>query len=75
MELGGKFWLMFIAGAVGVAIAGFAFFLILEGAWARWGFLGMCLFFSAILLLFGWIFDRREKRKREELQEAMRTAP
>ena len=35
----------------------------------------MCLFFSGLLLLFGWIFDRREKRKREELQEAMRTAP
>lgn len=75
MELGGRFWLLFIAGAIGCAIAGFAFFLLLEGAWTRWGFLGMSLFFAAILLLFGWIYDRRDKRKRAELTEAMRTAP
>ena len=75
MELGGKFWLMFIAGAIGVAIAGFAFFLILEGAWARWGFLGMCLFIAGVLLLFGWLVDKRDKRQREESLEAARLAP
>jgi phosphoglycerol transferase MdoB-like AlkP superfamily enzyme len=75
MELGGKFWLTFIAGAIGFAIAGFAFFLLLEGAWTRWGFLGMCLFFSAILLLFGWIYDKRDKRRREALEAEMARMP
>ena len=75
MELGGKFWLMFIAGAIAAAIAGFVFFLVLEGAWVRWGFLGMCLFFAAILLLFGWLYDRRAKRRRDEALDMARTAP
>ena len=74
MELGGRFWLAFIAGAIGLAIAGFLFFLLLEGAWMRWGFLGMCLFFSAILLLFGWIVDKRAKRRREEALDMARMA-
>ena len=75
MELGGKFWLTFIAGAIGVAIAGFVFFLVLEGAWMRWGFLGGCLFFAGILLLFGWLFDKREKARREESLDAARMTP
>ena len=71
MELGGKFWLLFIAGAIGLALAGFAFFLLLEGAWARWGFLGGCLFFAGILILCGWIYDKRDKRRRESLEAEM----
>jgi hypothetical protein len=71
MELGGKFWLGFVAAAVGAAIVGIIFFLVMEAAWMRWGFLGMCLFFSAVLILFGWLYDRRDKRRREEAMEAM----
>lgn len=72
MELGGKFWLTFIAGAIGLTIAGFVFFLVLEGAWARWGFFGGFLFLAGILLLFGVLFDKREKRRREASLEAAR---
>lgn len=75
MELGGKFWLAFIAGAIGVAIAGFVFFLVLEGAWMRWGFLGGFLFFAGILLLFGWLFDKRDKQRRAESLDGARMAP
>lgn len=73
MELGGKFWLTFIAGAIGLAIAGLLFFLLLGNAWARWGFLGGCLFLAAILILFGWIYDKRDRRRRESLEAE--TAP
>jgi uncharacterized membrane protein YfcA len=75
MELGGKFWLLLIGGAIAAGIAGIVLFLLLEGAWARWGFLGMCLFFAGVLLLFGWIVDKREKRRREESLEGARLAP
>lgn len=71
MELGGKFWLAFIAGAIGLTIAGFLFFLLIGNAWARWGFLGGCLFLAAILILFGWIYDKRDKRRRESLGAEM----
>ncbi len=75
MELGGKFWLAFVGGAIACAIGGVILFLVLEEAALRWGFLGMFLFLTAALLAFGWIFDRREKRKRQELAEEMRLAP
>jgi uncharacterized membrane protein YfcA len=75
MELGGKFWLLLIGGAIAAGIAGIVLFLVMEAAWMRWGFLGMCLFFAGILLLSGWIYDKREKRRREESLEPARLAP
>jgi membrane protein implicated in regulation of membrane protease activity len=74
MELGGKFWLMLIGGAIAAGIAGIVFFLVMEAAWMRWGFLGGFLFFAAILLLFGWLFDRRERQRREESLDAANVA-
>jgi uncharacterized membrane protein YfcA len=70
MELGGKFWLMFIGGAIACAIAGLLVFLLIETAWARWGFFGMFLFLSAIFLAVGWIVDRRNKRRYDSLGDA-----
>jgi uncharacterized membrane protein HdeD (DUF308 family) len=62
-ELGGKFWLVIIGGAIACALgAGLVFFFI-GTAWARWGFFGMFLVLSAILLAIGWFVDRREKRR------------
>ena len=63
MNLGGKFWLFMIGGAIACWIGGMAVFLLLEGAWYRWGFLGMLLFISAILLGFGWWYDRRQPKR------------
>jgi uncharacterized membrane protein HdeD (DUF308 family) len=71
MQLGGKFWLVFVAGAIGCAIAGFLLFTFIAGAWYRWGFLGMFLFFSAILLFAGWIIDRKAKRDYDDLGDAL----
>ena len=41
--------------------------LLIGTAWARWGFFGMFLLLSAVLLGIGWIVDRREKRLRGTL--------
>ena len=67
MELGGKFWLLFIGGAIACAFAGILLFLLIGNAWARWGFFGMFLFLSVIFLAIGWIIDR-------EKQETLRLA-
>ena len=57
MELGGKFWLMFIGGAIACALAGLLLFFLIGTAWARWGFLVMFLFLAVVSLAVGWIFD------------------
>jgi hypothetical protein len=67
MELGAKFWLMLVGGAIACGIAGILVFLVIEGAWYRWGFLGMFLFISAILLAIAWLVDRRSKKRYDEL--------
>jgi membrane protein implicated in regulation of membrane protease activity len=70
MELGGKFWLLFIGGAIACALAGLVLFLLIGTAWARWGFLGMFLFLAAVSLAIGWIFDRRNKRRYDTIGDA-----
>ena len=65
--LGGKFWLMFIGGAIACAFAGLLFFLVLGNAWARWGFFGMFLFLAVLALVVGWIMDHRTKSRYDTL--------
>ena len=70
MDLGGKFWLLAIGGAIACGIAGLLLFLFIGNAWARWGFLGMFLFMSAVALGIGWIVDRRSQKRYESLGDA-----
>ena len=70
MELGGKFWLLFVGGAIACALAGLLLFVLIGTAWARWGFLGMFIFLSAISLAIGWVIDRRGKRSYDTLSDA-----
>ena len=65
MELGGKFWLKFVGGAIACGLAGLLLFLFIGSAWYRWGFLGMFLFFAAALLTIAWFVDRRSKKNYE----------
>ena len=71
MDLGGKFWLGFIGAAIACVFTGVLLFLLIGSAWVRWGFLGMFLLLSAILLSVGWIVDRREKRRYDSLGEPL----
>ena len=70
MNLGGKFWLLSIAAAIACGIAGLLLFVFIGQAWARWGFLGMFLFLSAVALFIGWIVDRRSQKRYESLGDA-----
>jgi hypothetical protein len=62
--LGAKFWLLLVGGAIAFGIAAFAVLVFITTAWARWGFFGAFLFISAVLLLIGWMVDRRDRRAR-----------
>jgi len=42
--------------------------LLIGAAWARWGFLGMFLLLSLILLGIGWMYDRREQKRRSSFE-------
>jgi uncharacterized membrane protein YfcA len=64
-----RIWILFIVGTIGCAIAGLLFLLLVDAAWLRWGFFGTFLLLAVALLLFGWLFDRRQE-KRAALQEA-----
>jgi len=67
-DLGGKFWLLIIGGAIACAVIGVIGLLLIGAAWARWGFLGMFLVLSLILLGIGWMSDRREQKRRSSFE-------
>jgi high-affinity Fe2+/Pb2+ permease len=67
MELGGRFWL----AVLGIAIAGAIGFLVILNvigwAWWNFGLLGGLILISVVLLLIGWISDRRQRRRYEDV--------
>ena len=64
MDLGGRFWFGVIGLAIGIAVAAFLIFTLIGYAWYAWGFFGMLLLFSVILIGFAYIHDRREASRR-----------
>jgi hypothetical protein len=44
-------------------------FLLDDAAWYRWGAIGALIFFSALVLLWGWIYDRRHAKEYERLRQ------
>lgn len=66
--LGAGFWLKLVGLAVAVAIGAMLIFLLLDAAWYRWGALGALLFFSGLLLVYGYIYDRRHAKEYADIQ-------
>ena len=66
--LGAGFWLKLVGLAVAVAIGAMLIFLLLDAAWYRWGALGALLFFSGLLLVYGYIYDRRQAKAYADMQ-------
>jgi hypothetical protein len=64
VELGARFWLGVLALAIGIAIAAYLIFALIGRAWYAWGLFGMLLFVGAILVGVGWLYDRRDARRR-----------
>jgi hypothetical protein len=65
--LGAGFWLKLFAVVLACGLAGLIFFLLMSRAVYRWGFLGGFLALALLVLLGGWILDRRNSRKLERL--------
>jgi Flp pilus assembly protein TadB len=53
------------AVAIGLVVAGFLAIIIFDRIWYQVGFGAACLVVLCALLLIAWLFDRREKAKRE----------
>jgi Na+/melibiose symporter-like transporter len=65
--LGGRFWLGLL-GLVIVAVGGAVLVATVFGRlWYAWGFFGMFIVFSLVAIGFGWIYDRRERSRRDSL--------
>ena len=62
--LGGKLWLKLVGGVIGVIVLGGLAMALFGRVWYAWGFLGAFLLLAGLLLTWGWIYDRRERRKR-----------
>jgi hypothetical protein len=68
-ELGFRFYAWLAAVIVGGGLVLLLVLLLFSKAIYAFGFLGAFLVLAAVLLLVGWIFDRREQRKYEEAEE------
>jgi membrane protein implicated in regulation of membrane protease activity len=65
--LGLKFWLWVAGVALALGVGLLIFFLLIGWAWQAWGAFGALIFFSVLLLAYGWIYDRRQERKYKDL--------
>jgi Flp pilus assembly protein TadB len=63
--LGGRFWLKLVGVCLACGLVGLILFLLMSRAVYRWGFLGGFLAFALLLLLVGWVWDRRNARRYE----------
>lgn len=60
------------AAAIGILIAGIVAILIFEDVWARVGLVGAVVFLSILVIGFAWYVDRKDKAKRQGLDELPR---
>jgi uncharacterized membrane protein len=65
--LGARFWLALVGICAGAAVAAGIIFAIFGRMWEAWGFFGAFIGFGLILIGIAWIYDRREKSRREKL--------
>jgi len=60
--LGFKFWAGFAGIMLAAGILGLILLIIFSRAVYAWCFFGAFLLFVAVLLVFAWFYDRRQKR-------------
>jgi len=69
MDTDAKFWFTLVGIAVGGVIAALAVYWIFGWLWYTMGFVGAFVVLGAIALTFGWLSDRRDKKRREGLAD------
>jgi len=62
-DLGARFWLAIVALSVGAVVAGVILFSLFGWVWYTWGFFGAFLSLCAVALAFGYVVDRRDRRR------------
>jgi hypothetical protein len=65
-EFGWRFWLFVVGVALAIGIGGILVFTLIGAAWYAWGAFGALVFFGAILLALGWMYDRAHARRYDE---------
>jgi len=65
--VGVRFWLSVLGLLVAAIVAGVIVFIVIGWAWYAWGFLAMMLLVGAVLIGFGYVYDRREQHRRRRL--------
>jgi hypothetical protein len=65
--LGARFWLGLVGICILAVLGGMVVFFIIGAAWYAWGFLGAMLFFCVVALVWAWMVDRRQERRRAQL--------
>jgi hypothetical protein len=66
VRVGGRFWLGLVAAVIGIGIAAFLVFLLIEEAFLQWGVIGALIFFTALALIVSWFHDRRVQARWDE---------
>ena len=61
-----RFWLTSAAAVAGIGFVAFVVFLLVTRAVYAWGFFGGFLFVAVLFLIYGFIYDRRHKRSRDD---------
>ncbi len=69
VHLGGRFWLITLAIVIGSVTGAVLVFLLISGAWARWGLIGAFLFIGLVLAGISWVYDRNHARKYGDLDD------
>jgi 4-hydroxybenzoate polyprenyltransferase len=64
--ISGRDWLRMFGILFGIGVAVVLGFIFISNALFKWGFIGGFIVIGAVLLLFAWIYDRRQARKDEE---------
>jgi uncharacterized membrane protein len=67
-KLGSRFWLPLIGMIVLIGLIGIVLFVIFSHVWYKWGIFGALLAMFGGVLVFAWIVDRRDARKRANIE-------
>ena len=63
VHLGGRFWMMLLGITVGVVIGAALIFLLIAGAWAKWGFFSALIVCGLVIAGMSWVYDRSHSRR------------
>ena len=66
--LGFRFYAGIAGIMVAIGIAVWVFVILISRAVYAWGLFGMFLVLAVVLIAFGWLVDRREARRRSEIE-------